>query len=271
MTRGHGRRIAPRTARVLLAAPVRAVTVVDVQPDTRPSRRPAWLTDLLATSPGPAAASAWAWEHRWLDLPTRFDDVVDLALRHRLGEHELLHLVRAAARRIHFAFALGTLERFAQEALARFPDDDLLRVLARAATVERGGAAAWVELERTVREAPAEGIADHVLLTAVYLSADTPHDVLERTLALAETLAGNGDLIALYRTVSILRRLGRYDESLRAGMEVNDVIVSGAHPAGLCDHLSERVLLERHLAVELRDAAARRAQDAQQARVGRGL
>jgi len=58
-------------------------------------------------------------------------------------------------------------------------------------------------------------------------------------------------LIALYRTVSILRRLGRYEESLAAGMKVNDAIVVGVYPATLCDHLSERVLGERHLVVKL--------------------
>jgi hypothetical protein len=51
--------------------------------------------------------------------------------------------------------------------------------------------------------------------------------------------------------MSILRRLGRYTESLEAGMRVNDAIATGRHPAELCDHLSERVLAERHLTVEL--------------------
>jgi hypothetical protein len=86
---------------------------------------------------------------------------------------------------------------------------------------------------------------------------DAPRDVLERALSLARSLADRGDLIALYRSMSILRLLGRLEESLEAGMRVNGELVSGRHPAPLCDHLSERVLAERHLTI-----AAMRAQDA---------
>jgi len=147
----------------------------------RPKQRPGWLVDLLASSPGPHAASTWAWEYRWLGLPVRFGDVLDLAARFGLAEHELLHLTRAAARRIHFAFAFGVLETFTRDALVRFPDDELLGVLDRACVVADGSGdgAAWRELERYVHKAPAEGISEHVLLTAVYLAAGVPRDVLE--------------------------------------------------------------------------------------------
>lgn len=240
--------------------------------ERRPEQRPGWLVDLFESNPGPLGASTWAWEHRWYDLPVRFGDVLDLAAQFGLAEHELLHLARAAARRIHFAFAFGVLETFTRDALVRFPDDELLGVLDRACAVAdgNGDGAAWHELERYVHEAPAEGISEHVLLTAVYLAAKAPRDVLERSLLLAEGLAAQGDLIALYRTVSILRRLGRYEESLAAGMKVNDAIVTGVHPASLCDHLSERVLVERHLVVELLGGGLGALED-QRERPGAGL
>lgn len=236
----------------------------------RQERRPDWLVSLLASSPGPRVASTWAWDHRWLELPVRFGDVLDLAARFGLAEHEMLHLTRASARRIHFAFAFGVLATFTRDALVRFPDDELLGVLDRACAVASKDDAAWHELERYARETPAEGISEHVLLTAVYLAADTPRDVLERSLLLAEELAARGDLIALYRTVSILRRLGRYEESLRAGVKVNDAIIAGGHPAALCEHLSERVLGERHLVVELLGVGFG-APENQQERPGAGL
>ena len=244
----------------------------DVRPenpgDARPTGRPEWLVDLLAAPAGPYAASTWAWAHRWVALPVRFDDVLDIGATHLLADEELLQLTRAAGRRIHFAFE--TLATFARAALLRFPDDELLRVLLRAAEVaDTGDVVAWADLEECVRSAPSEGIANHVLLTAVYLSANTPCDVLERSLELAEELADGGDLIARYRTVSLLRRLGRYEASLRAGLRVNDELVSGAHLPALCDHLSERVLVERHLAVEL--LARRRTTNTQQERPAEGL
>lgn len=124
-------------------------------------------------------------------------------------------------------------------------------LLHAAAVADSGDAAAWSALEECVSNSPCEQIAEHVLLTAVYLSANTPSEVLECCLGLAERLAAQGDLIALYRTVSILRRLGRYEASLQAGMQVNDELISGRYAAALCEHLSERVLNERHLVVEI--------------------
>ncbi len=208
------------------------------------------LRDLAAGDQGAWSASAWAWEHRWQHLPTGFGDVETLSRRHGLDEAALRQLTLASARRIHYAFAFTTLQRFCRDALDRFPDEELLLVLASAAGVALGSTA-WLEFESVVRRNPAEGISRHVLLTAVYLAAETPRDVLERALILARELAAEGDLIALYRSMSILRRLGRYTESLEAGMRVNDAIATGRHPAELCDHLSERVLVERHLTVEL--------------------
>lgn len=259
-----------------MAARSVATTIRSVHHGTEPASgsdtRPEWLLDLLAEGPGPYAASTWAWRHRWLDIPTRFVDVLALAAQHSLSEADLLQLTRAAARRIHFAFALRTLEEFTHAALLRFPEDDLLRVLALASTVSATeGGAAWAALEQCVREAPAEGIADHVMLTAVYLADGAPRDVLERSLALADGLAARGDLVALYRTVSILRRLGRYEESLDAGMKVNDAIVSGDHPATFREHLSERVLVERHLVVELLAGRLAAVTEAQQGPSATGL
>lgn len=256
--------------------PPATVTAVqqDEQPGARSGQRPDWLVDLLAERSGPHAASTWAWQNRWLGLPTRFADVLDLAAQSALTDEELLQLTHASARRIHFAFALGTLEEFTREALLRFPTDELLGVLALAALVSDTADtddAAWATLERCVREAPAEGISEHVLLTAVYLAAAVPRDVLERSLELANGLAARGDLIALYRTVSILRRLGRYEASMAAGMRVNDAIVSGTHPATLCEHLSERVLVERHLSVELLGRRYSAAPESQQERSDAGL
>jgi hypothetical protein len=231
--------------------------------DVHAVRRPEWLSDLLSVRPGPLSASTWAWKHRWLPLPVRFENVLALGTQFELSDGELLHLTHAAARRIHFAFALETLGVFVQEALRCFPDDDLLRVLLHAAAVsDSGDALLWSALEECVSNSSCDGIADHVLLTAVYLSSDTPGDVLERCLALAERLAAQGDLIALYRTVSILRRLGRYEASLQAGAQVNDELISGRYAAALCEHLSERVLNERHLVVELLSIdSARRSED----------
>ena len=216
----------------------------------------ALVKDLLRGGRGAWVASTWAWEHRWEHLPTEFAGVETLAERMRLDDESFRQLTLAAARRIHFAFAFEALSRFCREALERFPGEELLLVLEAAAGVARGETS-WQELEVRVERHPSEGIAPHVLLTAVYLADDAPRDVLERALTLAGDLAGRGDLIALYRSMSILRLLGRYDDSLEAGMRVNDELASGRHPAPLCDHLSERVLAERHLTI-----AAMRAQDA---------
>ena len=111
------------------------------------------------------------------------------------------------------------------------------------------GHVSWQELELRVQRYPCEGIAAHVFQTAVYISADAPRDVLERALVLARSLAENKDIIAMYRIVSLLRRLGRGEESLKAGMLVNEEIIVGRHSAKLSDHLAERVLVERHLVI----------------------
>lgn len=192
-----------------------------------------------------------------------FPAIVELADEYSLTTSELRHLTLIAARRIHYAFAFATLARFCRDALHRFPDDELLTVLRCAADVLQH-ASSWEELEAKVAGHPAEGISRHVLLTSVYLSEDAPRDVLERALELAGRLVDEGDLIALYRKTSILRRLGRYEESLEAGMQVNEELVGGKHAPSLCDHLSERVLVERHITVELmglrgRDGGAERA------------
>jgi hypothetical protein len=214
------------------------------------------VEDLLRGGRGAWTASIWAWEHRWEHLSTEFSAIEALAERMRLDDDSFRQLTLAAARRIHFAFAFETLGRFCREALERFPGEELLLVLEAAAGVARGETS-WRELETRVERHPSEGIAPHVLLTAVYLAESAPRDVLERALTIARDLAERGDLVALYRSMSILRLLGRYDASLETGMRVNDELVSGRHPAALCDHLSERVLAERHLTI-----AAMRAQDA---------
>ena len=103
------------------------------------------------------------------------------------------------------------------------------------------GHVSWQELELRVQRYPCEGIAAHVFLTAVYISADAPRDVLERALVLARSLAENRDIIAMYRIVSLLRQLGCGEESLKAGMLVNEEIIVGRHSAKLSDHLAERV------------------------------
>jgi hypothetical protein len=191
------------------------------------------------------------------------------AARFGLTEQELLHLTRASARRLHFAFAFAVLETFARDTLLRFPDE-LLGVLDRACAVAYADGSARHELERYAREAPAEGISEHVLIAAVHLAVNAPRDVPERSLLLAEGLALRGDLVALYRAASILRRLGRYEESLAAGMKVNDALITGDHPAALCEHLSERALGERHLTIELLDGRLVAPED-QRERPGAGL
>lgn len=71
--------------------------------------------------------------------------------------------------------------------------------------------------------------------------------------------------------MSILRRLGRYEASLRAGMQVNDELISGRYAAVLCEHLSERVLNERHLVVELLHSHRRQQADSPQGLRDTGL
>lgn len=114
-----------------------ATTVHRMRPaqrfDAHAMRRPEWLIDLLSVRPGPLSASTWAWTNRWLSLPIRFEHALSLGEQFELSDGELLHLTHAAARRIHFA--LETLRVFTQEALRRFPDDALLRVLLHAAAL----------------------------------------------------------------------------------------------------------------------------------------
>ena len=117
------------------------------------------------------------------------------------------------------------------------------------------GHVSWQELELRVQRYPCEGVAAHVFLTAVYISADAPRDVLERALVLARSLAENRDIIVMYRIVSLLRQLGRSAESLKAGMLVNEEIIVGRHSAKLSDHLAKRVLVERHLVISSLSAA----------------
>lgn len=64
-------------------------------------------------------------------------------------------------------------------------------------------------------------------------------------------MSGPDDIVAAYRVVSLMRRVGAYHEALVACDAVNDLILTAAINPVLADHLSERLLAERNLCIEL--------------------
>jgi hypothetical protein len=84
-------------------------------------------------------------------------------------------------------------------------------------------------------------------LTSVVLSPNPPDDVLKYALSKSSSLSDSGDLIATYRKATLLRQLRRFEESLAALDKVNEELIAKNVDPVLFDHLSERVITERHL------------------------
>jgi hypothetical protein len=197
-------------------------------------------------------AVSWAWEHRWTALPTDWSALRDAGLARGLDHDERRYLAWVGAMRAHFAFAHAAMGRFCEQALLDYPGDELLTVLAHAAvTMQPEQTDAWEQLARAAHARHAEGIARHVYLTAANYAIDVPDRYLHDALAMARTLAGPDDVVAAYRVVSLLRRCGAYRDAILAGDAVNELLLTGAVDPKLADHLSERVLTERHLCIEL--------------------
>lgn len=197
-------------------------------------------------------AVSWAWEHRWVPLPASWPELRDWGRSRGLDSGGLRFLAWVGSRRAHFVFAHATMRSFCAEALVDYPGDELLSSLLHAADTMHGDRGdAWASLAAAAHANHAEGIARHVYLTSANYATDVPVEFLRDALDMARTMAGPDDVVAAYRVVSLLRRLGAYRDAIAAGDSVNELLISGAANPTLADHLSERVLTERHLCIEL--------------------
>ena len=64
-------------------------------------------------------------------------------------------------------------------------------------------------------------------------------------------MAGPNDIVAAYRVVSLMRRVGAYRGALTACDTVNELLLGNPPDPVFADHIAERVLAERHLCIEL--------------------
>jgi len=202
----------------------------------------------LGPKTSPLVASNLAWDNRFSPLPSVYTDLSMAANESGVSKDVELFAAWCCARRIHFAFAHHRLLVFCSEALEVFPNDELLNTLASASlAVLNNDAPAWSYLMTASVNNYAEGLAPHILLTSVVLSPNPPDDVLKYALSKSSSLSDSGDLIATYRKATLLRRMHRFEESLAALDKVNEELIAKNVDPVLFDHLSERVITERHL------------------------
>jgi hypothetical protein len=233
-----------------------ALVIVTMSSDNLPPLVFPHADDLhLACSAGNRSvigAVSWAWERRWVPLPVSWPALRDWGRSRGLDDDGLRFLAWVGGRRAHFAFAHTTMRRFCAEALVDHPGDELLSVLLHAADTMSGDRVhAWSSLAAAAHADHAEGVARHVYLTSANYATDVPVEFLRDALDMARAMAGPDDVVAAYRVVSLLRRLGAYRDAVAAGDAVNELLISGVANPVLADHLSERVLTERHLCIEL--------------------
>lgn len=198
------------------------------------------------------ASVNWAWAHRWSPIPTSWPVLRDWARFRGLDRDGFIFVARVGARRLHFSFAHTLMGKFCTDFLREYPGEQLLTTLNYVSCIVNSNAQdVWPHLAQAAHAGHAEGIARHIYLTAAYYVADVPDEVLHDALNLARAMSGPDDIVAAYRVVSLMRRVGAYHEALVACDAVNDLILTAAINPVLADHLSERLLAERNLCIEL--------------------
>jgi hypothetical protein len=113
--------------------------------------------------------------------------------------------------------------------------------------VRNGDDDAWADLAEAA--AASGGRVAHIFLSAVFAAAEVPPQVLQDGLRVADALRATGDPVAAYRRVSLLRRAGHPRCAILACDDANGVLAAGHASFELADHLSERLIVERNLAI----------------------
>lgn len=189
-------------------------------------------------------ASDIAWVYRWAPWPHDFADLVEAGLPS--ADHVRI-AAYLCARRLHYAFAHQLLDSFTDAALAHIPGDGFLKVLNLAAKAALSSSETdWDSLLGTVMMAPSTKRV-HIALSTTFAAEHAPPVAAEIALSLAQPLADKGDVVAAYRAVSFLRRLGRWDEAFIAVENATRILVVAAPDQEFGDHMSERLLVERHM------------------------
>ncbi len=198
------------------------------------------------------ASVNWAWTYRWSPVPTSWPVLRDWARFRGLDRDGLLFVARVGARRLHFGFAHALMGKFCTDFLREYPGEQLLTTLNYVSCIiDQNAQDVWPHLIQAAHAGHAEGIARHIYLSAAYYTTDVPDEVLHDALDLARSMSGPDDIVAAYRVVSLMRRVGTHREALAACDAANELILSAVIDPVLSDHLSERLLAERNLCIEL--------------------
>jgi len=190
------------------------------------------------------AASDYAWASRNDHLQGTWPDLAQTL--NTSTTQEIRYWIAVTARRLQYQFAYPRLHDFLSavpEQLAREPH---LKFLTTAANAYLAGTnELWEDLITAAENATTDCKITDIALTTVFTGRYVPDTVMVRALTIASTPANMMDPVMAYRRVSLLRRMGRYDDAW-AALDLAHVVLTTV-PGALAEHLSERLVSERLL------------------------
>jgi len=150
------------------------------------------------------------------------------------------------ARQLQYQFAYPQLYDFLGAIPEQWAREPHLKFLMTATNAYLAGTnESWEELITAAENATTECKITDIALTTVFTGRYVPDIVMMRALTIATTPANTLNPVMAYRRVSLLRRMGRYDDAW-AALDLAHVVLTTV-PGPLAEHLSERLIGERLL------------------------